>query len=362
MNSVDDGMAVLDHQRVIVAANEAFARRFPAGAQTPIGRPCCGDSNDSLGCVEDGFCPALACFITGTVQTAVKTRTLPDGSVRHEEVRTSPVFNPDGTVTHVVEVWRDITDRRSAEAKLAETQRMVSLGMLASGFSHEVNTPLGSIEMCLDNIRRLCAELGASDGEAKQRVGEYVRIAGSQVQRAGAITEQFLMLSRGQSLPAAPLNLASCAQAAASLCRHKARDAGVTIDLPEIARPPTVVANESAVQQVLINLMMNAIDACERGAHITVSFEEIDGQLNVRVADQGRGIPREDQAQLFEPFFSRRAGGTGLGLFVSLNLARGWGGDITVESRPGEGSTFTVGFPVPHNGAKAHGEHQSSRC
>ncbi|MBZ0272389.1 PAS domain-containing protein [bacterium] len=351
MNSVDDGMVVLDRERTVVAANEAFARRFPIGDATLIGVRCCGDrERGGLGCHDDGFCPTLHCFGAGHVQTAIKRRVQPDGSVRHEEVRASPVFGEDGQVSHVVEVWRDITDRRSEEAKLADTERMVSLGMLASGFSHEVNTPLGSIGMCLDGIGRVASTNSELDDGVRAQIAEYVGVASKQVRRAGAITEQFLRLARGQSLSASSVDPVACADSVAALCRQKTRAAGVELKVVEPAARPSVVADESAVQQVFLNLILNAIDACESGHHIAVTFAVEPGRLLARVADDGRGIAPGDLPRVFEPFFSRRAAGTGLGLFVSLNLAHSWNGDITLESAPGEGTTFTVHFPIPTNG------------
>jgi len=362
MNSVDDGMVVLDQNRIVVAANEAFARRFCGGEEETVGLACCCERAGAGSTAGEGAaCPTLACFLTGRVQTAVKRRTLPDGTVRHEEVRASPVLAEDGRVSHVVEVWRDITDRRSAEARLADTERLASLGMLASGFSHEVNTPLGSIGMCLEGIKRICASPGGISPQDRLQLAEYTRTGAAQVHRAGAITEQFLRLSRGQSLPCTALDLETCADVVVGLCRHKAQSAGVTVDVIPADREITVAANESAVQQVLLNLVLNAIDASGQGQRITITFEVDQRGSVVRVADQGRGIPPEDLPRIFEPFFSRRAGGTGLGLFVSLNFARGWEGDIIAESRTGDGTVFSVVFPRDQEDRPHYATDQGSR-
>lgn len=108
---------------------------------------------------------------------------------------------------------------------------------------------------------------------------------------------------------------------------------------------PAVVANLFALQQVLLNLTLNAVEASTSGQTVRLSFATGESTVEIRVRDEGRGISAADRPRVFEPFFSRREKGTGIGLFVSLNLARSWGGDIRVESTPGVGSTFTVTFP-----------------
>ena len=114
-----------------------------------------------------------------------------------------------------------------------------------------------------------------------------------------------------------------------------------------------MLANGSAVQQVLLNLLINAVEASESGCRVHVRFETVAAvpgepeMLEVHVEDAGTGISNQDAPRVFEPFFSRRQRGSGLGLFVSLNLTRGWGGDLRiVRTRMGEGTVFGVSFPI----------------
>lgn len=99
-------------------------------------------------------CPSVACLRSGARQVRICERRTPDGAVAWEEVHASPILDASGNLTHVVEVWRDISDWRAAEARLAESHRLASLGMLASGFSHELNTPLAAVLMCVEGIVR----------------------------------------------------------------------------------------------------------------------------------------------------------------------------------------------------------------
>ncbi len=346
LNSVDDGMVVLDPERKIVAANDAFLKRFGVDRHELTGRKCYADHDGDGRCsgeARGASCPALACFDSGAAQVALRTRVLADGSTRQEEVLASPVLSDDGTVTHVVEVWRDITERRSAEARMAEYQRLVSLGMLASGFSHEVNTPLASIGTCIDGIRRLLKSGSMGSGPDRTTMVELADIAATQVQRCGGITHQFLQLARGEAFSLEAVSLEQCVSTAVRLSRHKAEASGIRVDVAGCPPASSVLANAAAVLQVLLNLVMNAIEACQPGGRVEISFATAPAPAII-VQDDGCGISQEDVASIFEPFFTRKKRGTGLGLFVSLNLARRWGGDIEVKSQAGRGTTFTVTF------------------
>ncbi len=349
MNAVDDGMVVLDRNMSIVAANDAFLRRFPNSGVQMVGRQCWEAVTAAGMRCNLHDCPAHACFDSASVHTSIEMRTDGNGVTRHEEVRASPLFADDGTVERVVEVWRDITDRRSAEARLAEFQRLASVGMLASGISHEVNTPLASIGTCLEAVDRAC-QANLETSLQWQQVHGYVQIAAEQVRRCGSITKQFMQLARGRSPAAEILDLPATAALVARLVNPTAKVAGVTIEVALDMPVPAVLSSGSAVQQVLLNLLMNAVEASRKGSQVYVTFAiTVDGpveQIEVRVRDEGTGIASADLERVFEPFFSRRSRGTGLGLFVSLNLARGWGGDVrVVETRVGQGSTFAAIFP-----------------
>jgi len=153
LNSLDDGLIVMDRDYRVVAANRSISRRLCAFPETLQGQHCQDAVGHSLPCRRDTDCPTARCLKTGKVQREVYN--LPgtgNEEGRVQEVYASPVHSPDGSVTQVVEVWRDITERVREEERLAEMERLSSLGVLASGLSHEVNTPLASTLTCADSI------------------------------------------------------------------------------------------------------------------------------------------------------------------------------------------------------------------
>lgn len=340
INSIDDGIVVLDVRRTVVAANAAFLRRVGDVRTDVVGCAC---QAVARGLCVVGDCPTLACLDSGERQVRIRERRDRDGRTRWEEVHTSPIRDARGTIVQVVEVWRDISDRRAAEARLAESHRLASLGLLASGFSHELNTPLATVLTCVESILR-SRPTGAPPAPEWEHVSESAGIAREQILRCRSITQHFLRLSRGQSSPGDIVGVRATIAGVVRLVEPTARAHGVELGVEPQTLDLHVRADEAELQHALVNLLLNAVQACAAGGHVRVTTA-VDEQVHVRVQDDGCGIGPEHLKRIFEPFFSLRPGGTGLGLFLSLNFVRHWGGDIVVTSTPGVGSTFDVVLP-----------------
>jgi len=207
------------------------------------------------------------------------------------------------------------------------------LGTLASGFSHELNTPLGTVLMCVEGILR--------ESESEW-VKESAGIAREQILRCRGITQHFLRLSRGQKGQGDVVDLGAVIASVARLIEPTAREHSVKIEVRPMPEGLSVRADEAEMQHTFINLVLNAVQASRAGGRVMI---EADAGVRVRVIDGGCGISEANLKRIFEPFFSGRQGGTGLGLFLSLNFVRRWGGDIRVESQTGLGSTFEVTMP-----------------
>lgn len=339
INSIDDGIVVLDAKRNVIAANDAFLQRTGHVRRDLLGCSC-HDQPSALCTAVD--CPTLACLESGMPQVRVCQRRKPDGSIAWEEIHASRVADAGDDDVQVVEVWRDITDRRAAEARQAESHRLASLGLLASGFSHELNTPLATILTCVEGITR---EVRHGNDSDLTRVAQHATTARDQLLRCRGITQHFLRLSRGQRSSGDVVDVGEAVAAVVSLVQPTARSRNVTIALRRSAQAVHVRADEADLQHALMNVLLNALQASPPGAVVDVELSGGETAV-VRILDRGPGIAPEQQRRIFEPFFSLREGGTGLGLFISLNSVRTWGGDIVVRSTPGEGSTFDVILPA----------------
>lgn len=350
MNSLDDGLVVLDREFRVVAANRSFCRRFGSHPEVLRGHRCSEVIRDEWPSgASDPEVPAAKCLSTGEVQRAVlEISSGNEDPVAVTEVYTSPVFDENGSVVQVVEIWRDITERVREEERLAEIERLASLGVLASGFSHEVNTPLASMLTSAESV------LSQIDNPSPQgsvetllpTIRESADIIRRQVMRCRKITDQFLRFSRGIPPSIEPLDLRDVVTSVVSLVNPTAQEARATIQIQGESSVPAVKANTEVVQHVILNLLVNAVQSLDdQGGTITVRFL-INGDVRIQVTDTGCGIALEARKHLFEPFRSRKPQGTGLGLFLSRSFMRRFGGDVRlVESHAEGGSCFEIIFP-----------------
>jgi two-component system NtrC family sensor kinase len=248
----------------------------------------------------------------------------------------------------VVEAWRDITERVREEEHLAEIERLSSLGVLASGLSHEVNTPLATTLTCSESIIDQLQDVGGPGvgRETIESIRDSAHVIREQVLRCRTVTEQFLRFARGIPPATEPIDLRHVVDGVIALARPTAREAGVEIVAEGDTSIPIVSANTEVVQHVVLNLLVNAIESCTPvGGRVVVKFAA-DSEVRVQIRDNGCGIPPDVQRHLFEPFRTKKPRGTGLGLYLSRTFMRRFHGDVRlVESRVGAGSCVEVVFP-----------------
>jgi PAS domain S-box-containing protein len=351
LNSLDDGLIVMDRDYSVVAANRSMSRRLCEYPENLQGRRCQDAVGHALPCDRDTDCPTARCLETGKVQRAIYN--LPDtedGNGRVQEVYASPVYSQDGSVMQVVEVWRDITERVREEERLAEIERLSSLGVLASGLSHEINTPLASTLTSAESILgRLNEGPAAGSNPANlDAIRESAGIIRDQVLRCRKITDRFLRFARGIPPSIEPIDLQDVVKTVLALARPTAKESGIRLEFHEGPPVPVVTANTEVVQHVVLNILVNAIESFDGGGGEIVIRFVIDSHIRLRVQDTGCGIPVEFQPHLFEPFATKKRRGTGLGLFLSRNFMRRFGGDVRlVESTVGKGSCIEILFPRP---------------
>ena len=231
------------------------------------------------------------------------------------------------------------TRLRSAQAELIHREKLAAMGRLVAQLSHEINNPIYNIQNCLEVIDR------RSDPRDPNR--EFLSLAQEELQRMAVLTRQMLDQSRPLPDAAAPLEVNQLAQRVVALARPELEAHGIRSKLRLTPDIPPVVAHPDALQQVLANLVDNAIDAMPGGGELTLSTSADDEAVEVVVEDTGVGIAEEHLPHIFEAFYTTKpaVSGTGLGLFVSEGIIRGHRGRLFVESAVGKGSRFVVRLP-----------------
>jgi two-component system sensor histidine kinase AtoS len=206
----------------------------------------------------------VACLRQGERQVRIRERRTPEDRIVWEEVHASPILGPDGRLALVVEVWRDNSARRAAEARLADSHRLASLGVLASGFSHDLNTPLTTVLTCVEGLLR-DARRGGETGVDASRVLETASVAREQILRCRNVTQHFLRLSRGQSSTGSLVDVGATVDAAVRLVAPTAHAAEVDVTAEPVPARLRVRADDAELQHALIDLLLNAIQPRPRG-------------------------------------------------------------------------------------------------
>jgi two-component system, cell cycle sensor histidine kinase and response regulator CckA len=269
-----------------------------------------------------------------------------DGETRHLLSTTVPIIDAEGNTTGLCGVAADVTDRRRAsedrerlEAALHRSQRMESLGQLAGGVAHDFNNLLAVI---LNYAEFVGEEL--DDGHAAAPdVAEIIHAT----QRAADLTAQLLVFSRHDHERPEPVDVNRVAlETQRLLDRTLGEDVELVVATAE--EPVPVLANRGQLEQVLMNLVLNARDAMPQGGRVTVTIADEGDRVRVDVADDGEGMDRETAERAFDPFFTTKpkGRGTGLGLATVYGIVTGAGGHIEIDSRLQEGTTITMHLPI----------------
>ncbi len=234
----------------------------------------------------------------------------------------------------------DISQRVRLEEQMVQTEKLTSLGLLAAGVAHEVNTPLAVIS---NYIQMLARQLPADDPR-HQIIDKVVK----QTFRASEIVNNLLNFSRTGAAEFTAVNLNSVVEETLSLVTHPFKTARVNVLKTLESELPPVLGSANRLQQVFLNLFMNARDAMPSGGMLEIRTACNNGYVEVEITDTGTGIPRENLHRIFDPFFTTKSTGrgTGLGLSVSYGIIKEHAGKIDVRSTPGKGTSFRLEFPV----------------
>lgn len=222
--------------------------------------------------------------------------------------------------------------------QLQRADRLSALGELAAGLAHEIRNPLGSIEGAMRIVTR--NELA---GRTRR---EFAELAQKEIDRLKGLVSNFLDFARPHPPRRNPTALGNLLESVCLLADEAGKMGGVRIRIESGKFLPTVAIDPDQIKQVLLNLVLNAIQAMPGGGEIILSAEREGDSMQIRVKDEGVGVEPENLEKVFDPFFTTRAGGTGLGLSVAYKIIQQHGGHIVASPNPDKGMTFTVTLPL----------------
>jgi two-component system NtrC family sensor kinase len=267
-----------------------------------------------------------------------------------------------------------MAELKDAQARVIQQEKMASIGQLAAGVAHEINNPMGYITSNMNTLSKYAKRLarlielqeavianGANEASrteleemrSRDKIDYVLKdfddlIAESLegAERVRKIVQDLKSFSRADSHEPVPCDINDCLHTTANIVHNEIKYvATLEMNLTEL---PPVVCHPQQISQVLMNLLVNAAHAIEKQGAITIATSHDDQWVSIRISDTGKGIPKEIRKRIFEPFFTTKevGKGTGLGLAISLDIINRHGGELSVESEAGRGTTFTIRLPL----------------
>ena len=324
------GLVALDQKGRVTSVNSV--------AETTLGIRAV----DVIGLAFREVLPAiLADTLAGTDSLVEKELLCPvaDGRRISMDVSAANLTDENGECFGQVILFKDLTEIRALRQELEKNRRLASVGRLAAGVAHEIRNPLSSIKGFATYFKEKYRE--------NNRDQEIAGIMIQEVDRLNRVVGQLLEFSRPIRLHFQQVALKPFFQDAFRVMDRQSREAGVTMALDMTDDSLSAVMDADKMNQVMLNLFLNAMEAMTDGGDLTVRVSgSVAGSIRIQVIDSGAGIDPKDQPHIFEPYFSTKRTGTGLGLAIVHNIVKAHQGDILVDSRPGEGTTVQISLPA----------------
>lgn len=322
LESLGSGIITLDPEGQLVTANSAAQALLP-----------------DLG-AGHGRLPAL---LQSSVETGGRSFQQVSAGMRTLGLHTAPLRGARAETVGTVLVLEDLTERKALEEQIQRAQRQAALGRLAGGLAHEIRNPIGIVRAAAQMLHRELRDDG--------RHVEYTQVIQSEVDRVDRLIEELISYARPRQLARGPVDLPDLARRAIALVRAYAEQQGVAGTVNVLNEVPLLEGDAELLHQALVNLLMNAVQATPSGGLVTIDVTStIDARapaILVTVRDTGRGIAPENLQHVFDPFFTTRHGGVGLGLSIVQQIVQEHGGTIDVRSEPGAGTAFVIRLPSP---------------
>jgi PAS domain S-box-containing protein len=336
IDSLGTGLLVCDSFHILLQVNKAASRILPIELHDWQDRPV-------WACVRDA---EISRFIEETIESeeTVMAREfeLDSASPRFVNVSVVPLVQKKSVRGTIITV-EDITDKKREEVKNRRLESLASLTNLAATVAHEIKNPLGSISIYVQLLRKAVTQ---AQGALEGKMVEYLNVVDEEIERLNRIVVDFLFAVRPLTFELVPMDVGGLIRSIASFFGEELTRGGIDLRLEVDDSLPSILGDERFLRQMVVNLIKNAMGAMEKGGTLTLSARRKEDVIVLTVEDTGIGIPEAVLGRIFEPYFTTKADGTGLGLTMAYKVVKEHGGDISVQSEAGRGTAFTVTLPV----------------
>ncbi len=337
LDSLSTGVIVCDSFHIMVQNNKAATRILPLEYHDIQDRPV-------WSCVRD---PAISAFVQETMENeeAVTGREFSleeSEGTRYLAIAVMPLVRSKSVRGTIITI-EDVTAKKSEEMRSRRLESLASLTNLAATVAHEIKNPLGSMSIYVQLLRKaLARDAGANDPQ----VAKSLDVIDEEIDRLNKIIVDFLFAVRPLKFEFAPLDPNALVRSLADFFAEELKAAGMSLELELGEAIPMIQGDERFLRQMFINLVKNAMSAMLPGGVVRIRTRIAEDTLVVTVEDSGSGIPPEMIHRIFEPYFTTKVDGTGLGLTMTYKVVKEHGGDIRVQSEQGHGTCFTITLPV----------------
>jgi len=337
LDSLTDGIVVTDRDHRVMLHNKSAERLFPFEGDDLGDKPL-------WDCLLDRD---LSEFFSSTLRNQEKVSdrefALVNGATRVVSVSILPLVSEGSVQGNVVHI-EDVTEKRSKEARLRRAESLASLTTLAAGVAHEIKNPLGSMGIHLQLIQK---KIAGKDCIDPKEIAQHLVVIGEEVDRLNRIVVDFLFAVKPMDTRLEDGDINAVITELLEFVRPELDQAGVQIEMNLSPAVPRLRIDPRFIKQALLNLVKNAVAAMPDGGILRVESARSGNEVVIRISDTGSGIPEQIMDKIFEPYFTTKPFGTGLGLTIVFKIVKEHFGDISVTSREGEGTTVSISLPVP---------------
>jgi signal transduction histidine kinase len=343
-NSIQEGIIVTDAKGRITYLNDAACEIFGLDDEAAIGKPleeqvrgldwkALSQSDSALSRDMEIFYPANRFINFYVVPLIIERRTGTDSP--HESLAEA--------VGHAM-ILRDITeDRRSAQQTI-ESERLSALTLLAAGVAHEIGNPLNSLHIHLQLMERKVKKLRS--GQERRELEESIEIARAEINRLDSIVSQFLRAIRPSKPQLRPEDVNAIVEESVRFFQPEIKDRDIVVETELRSELPRIQLDRDQIKQVFYNAIKNSFEAMKRRGILRIRTDRDDTHVQISFTDTGGGISPQNLSRVFEPYFTTKSGGSGLGLLIVRRIVREHGGELSIESKEGRGLSLTVRLPI----------------
>lgn len=338
---IQEDVMIINYNYTIADVNKTMLNKLGMTRAEVIGHPCYKITHrrDTPCAGEHHPCPLVQTLETGRPSQTTHIHLDKNNQQRHIAISTYPMI-ADGDMIGAIEISKDITHTINVQKTLMQHEKLASIGRLSAGVAHEINNPLTTI---LTSAMLIQEDLNPDDPAY-----EEMQTIANEALRCRKIVTSLLDFARQTQPKKKMTDINQVVTETVLLTQKQAAFKDIIVQSELAPKIPELMCDKGQIQQALINLILNAVEATEEGGTITVvtSHDAAKQAVLINITDTGRGINEDKIDTIFEPFFTTKESGTGLGLSITHGIIEQHGGTISVKSKPGRGTSFTIQLPV----------------